>query len=59
MALSVDWSLEYQTISPLSRKLSQMSFLALLEQGEIYRCAQPILWDPVDGTALAQADIED
>ncbi|WP_243018029.1 MULTISPECIES: valine--tRNA ligase [Candidatus Cardinium] len=59
MALSVDWSLEYQTISPLSRKLSQLSFLALLEKGEVYRSAQPMLWDPVDGTALAQADIED
>ncbi|AXI23921.1 valine--tRNA ligase [Cardinium endosymbiont of Sogatella furcifera] len=59
MALSVDWSLEYQTISPLSRKLSQMSFLDLLKKGEVYRSAQPMLWDPVDGTALAQADIED
>lgn len=25
MALSVDWTLEYQTINPLSRKISQMS----------------------------------
>ncbi|KJV80147.1 valine--tRNA ligase [Rickettsia hoogstraalii str. RCCE3] len=59
IALSVDWSLEYQTISPLSQKISQMSFLDLVKKGEIYRNDQPILWDPVDGTALAQADIED
>ncbi|AFE52277.1 valyl-tRNA synthetase [Rickettsia prowazekii str. GvV257] len=59
IALSVDWSLEYQTISPLSRKISQMSFLDLLHKGEVYRANQPILWDTVDGTALAQADIED
>ncbi|ABV75318.1 valyl-tRNA synthetase [Rickettsia akari str. Hartford] len=59
IALSVDWSLEYQTISPLSRKISQMSFLDLVKKGKIYRNDQPILWDPVDGTALAQADIED
>ena len=59
MALSVDWSLAYQTINPCSRKLSQMSFLALLAKGDIYRNEQPILWDPVDETALAQADIED
>ncbi|QQV75534.1 Valine--tRNA ligase [Rickettsia tillamookensis] len=59
IALSVDWSLEYQTISPLSRKISQMSFLDLVKKGEIYRNDQPILWDSVDGTALAQADIED
>ncbi|KJW03354.1 valine--tRNA ligase [Rickettsia endosymbiont of Ixodes pacificus] len=59
IALSVDWSLEYQTISPLSRKISQMSFLDLVQKEEVYRANQPILWDPVDGTALAQADIED
>ncbi|MGI2257630.1 valine--tRNA ligase [Candidatus Cardinium hertigii] len=59
IALSVDWSLEYQTISPLSRKLAQLSFLALFEKGALYRRAQPMWWDPVDGTALAQADMED
>ncbi|HJD64750.1 MAG TPA: valine--tRNA ligase [Rickettsia endosymbiont of Diachasma alloeum] len=59
IALSVDWSLEYQTINPLSRKISQMSFLDLVQKGEVYRNNQPILWDPVDGTALAQADIKD
>lgn len=59
IALSVDWSLEYQTISPLSRKISQMSFLDLVNKDEVYRDKQPILWDPVDQTALAQADIED
>jgi valyl-tRNA synthetase len=59
IALSVDWSLEYQTISEQSRKISQMSFLDLIKKDQIYREAQPILWDPVDQTALAQADIED
>ncbi|MGP1945963.1 MAG: valine--tRNA ligase [Arsenophonus sp. ER-EMS1-MAG3] len=59
MALSVDWTLEYQTINQLSRKISQMSFLDLVDKGEIYRNNQPILWDTVDQTALAQADIED
>ena len=59
IALSVDWSVEYQTISPLSQKISQMSFLDLVQKEEVYRANQPILWDPVDGTALAQADIED
>jgi len=59
MGLSFDWSLEYQTISPRARKLSQMSFLALLAKGEIYRSQQPVLWDPIDETALAQADIEE
>jgi len=59
IALSVDWNLEYQTINPLSCKISQMSFLDLIEKGQIYRDSQPMLWDSVDQTALAQAEIED
>ncbi|MGV2432472.1 MAG UNVERIFIED_CONTAM: valine--tRNA ligase [Rickettsiaceae bacterium] len=59
IALSVDWSCEYQTISARSRTISQMSFLDLVEKGQVYRDNQPILWDPVDQTALAQADVED
>ncbi len=59
MALSVDWDLKYQSISQTSCKISQFSFLDLVNKGEIYRAEQPILWDPADQTALAQADIED
>lgn len=59
MGLSVDWDLKYQSISKTSCKISQMSFLDLAEKDEIYRKEQPVLWDPADQTALAQADIED
>ncbi len=59
IALSVDWDLQYQTISPRSISISQMSFLDLMNKNQIYRDDQPMLWDPVDQTALAQADIED
>ncbi len=59
IALSVDWNLKYQTISPLSRTISQMSFLDLVDKNEVYRDNQPVLWDVVDQTALSQADIED
>jgi valyl-tRNA synthetase len=59
MALSYDWDQEYHTISPEVQKISQMSFLDLFNKGYIYRKSQPILWDPVDCTALSQADIED
>jgi valyl-tRNA synthetase len=59
IALSVDWSLEYQTISKHSRTISQMSFLDLCDKDKAYRKLQPTLWDPIDQTALAQADIVD
>lgn len=59
IALSVDWDQEYQTISPHSQKISQMSFLDLFEKGKVVRQKSPVFWDPVDKTAIAQAEIED
>ncbi len=58
-ALSVDWRQEYHTISDQSRKLSQMSFIDLYNKGHIERRLEPMLWDVVDQTAIAQAEIED
>jgi valyl-tRNA synthetase len=59
IALSVDWNHQYQTISPHSQKISQMSFLDLYEKGHIVRKKSPVFWDPIDKTAIAQAEIED
>ena len=59
IALSVDWHQEYQTISDKSITLSQMSFLDLVDKERAYRKLQPTLWDPVDATALAQAEVVD
>lgn len=59
IALSVDWRQEYHTISPECRRISQMSFLDLLKKEQAYRKLQPMLWDPVDQTAIAQAEVED
>ncbi len=58
VALSVDWRQEYQTISDEVRKLSQASFIDLLQKGEAYRDFRPTYWDWVDQTAIAQAEIE-
>lgn len=59
IALSVDWDQEYQTISPHTRKISQLSFVHLWEHNHVDRHLEPTLWDPMDRTALAQADVED
>lgn len=59
IALSVDWRQEYQTVSSQSISLSQMSFLDLAEKERAYRKLQPTLWDPIDSTALAQAEVVD
>jgi valyl-tRNA synthetase len=58
-ALSVDWTQEYHTISEDSRRISQASFIDLYHKHEVYRQLQPMLWDPVDQTAIAQAEVED
>jgi len=57
-ALSVDWRREYQTVSNDVRKLSQASFIDLLQKNEAYRDFRPTYWDWVDQTAIAQAEIE-
>ncbi len=59
IALSVDWDQEYHTISDDSRRLSQLSFLDLVNKGHCYRAQRPFYWDPVDQTAIASAEIED
>ena len=59
VALSVDWAQEYHTISEHSRRISQASFLDLYNKGHAYRELKPFFWDPVDQTAIAQAEIVD
>jgi len=59
LALSVDWSREYQTISDESRAVSQMSFLDLYHKGLLVRRLEPVLWDPADRTAIAQAEVDE
>ena len=59
IALSVDWAQEYHTISDDSRRLSQLSFLDMVNKGHCYRALRPFYWDPVDQTAIAQAEIVD
>ncbi|MGL9725897.1 MAG: valine--tRNA ligase [Wolbachia sp.] len=59
IGISYDWNLEYHTISKEVVTLSQMSFIDLYNKGYAYRKTQPIFWDPIDKTAIAQAEIED
>lgn len=56
---SYDWSLQYSTIDRHSRRLSQLSFLDLVEKGLVYSSDSPCMWDSVFRTAVAQAEVED
>jgi valyl-tRNA synthetase len=59
LGLSVDWGMTYTTIGPLARRISQRSFLGLLERGGAYQTEAPTLWDVDFQTAVAQAELED
>jgi valyl-tRNA synthetase len=59
VALSVDWSNVYRTISESSRATAQRMFLHNLARGEAYAQEAPTLWDVTFRTAVAQAELED
>jgi valyl-tRNA synthetase len=59
LGFSVDWDMEYSTISAPVRKLTQANFLELYHQGLIYRKLAPALWCPQCLTSVAQAEVED
>ncbi|MCI5065078.1 valine--tRNA ligase [bacterium] len=59
LALSVDWALEYATIDEHCRRVSQASFLDLLEKGEAFHAKSPTMWDTDFQSAIAQAELED
>ena len=59
LALSVDWSLSYTTISDSTRRISQRAFLHNLARGQAYSSEAPSLWDVTFQTAVAQAELED
>ncbi len=59
LGLSVDWSMTYATIDRRAQRVSQTSFLRLLNRGIAYQLEAPTLWDVDFRTAVAQAELED
>lgn len=58
LGFSVDWELQYQTISELSQKISQKSFIELAKKKKAYRKESPVLWCTECRTSIAQAELE-
>ena len=59
LGVSIDWSLEYSTISPLAQAVSQRGFLEMLNKDQVYSQVAPTLWDIDFKTAVSQAELED
>ena len=59
LGLSVDWQMTYATIGRRAQRISQRSFLRLLQRQLAYQIEAPTLWDVDFRTAVAQAELED
>lgn len=59
LGLSVDWSQTYTTIGQHSQRISQLSFLRLYKDGQLYHGESPTLWDVDFQSAVSQAELED
>lgn len=58
LGFSVDWSLQYKTVSPAVQRISQRSFIKLVENGKAYMKESPVLWCTECQTSIAQAELE-
>ena len=59
VGLSADWNYCYSTISAQTRKISQESFLRLLQKEYVYRKNEPALYCTTCRTSVAQAELDD
>jgi valyl-tRNA synthetase len=59
LGLSIDWEMTYATIDRRAQRISQLSFLRLLQRELAYQLEAPTLWDIDFRTAVAQAELED
>ena len=58
LGVSTDWNISYKTISPSTIKISQSSFLDLVENNHCYHKESPALWCNECLTSIAQAELE-
>ncbi|WP_137863744.1 MULTISPECIES: isoleucine--tRNA ligase [unclassified Sphingomonas] len=53
-----DWPNPYLTMNFESEAIIAGELLKFAESGQLYRGAKPVMWSPVEKTALAEAEIE-
>ncbi len=59
LGLSIDWSRTYSTVGEHCTRISQLSFLDLVDKKQVYSIEAPTMWDVDFKSAVAQAEIED
>ncbi|MED5319669.1 MAG: class I tRNA ligase family protein, partial [Candidatus Thermoplasmatota archaeon] len=58
VGLSCDFDREYLTDAPDYRSVTQAIFIDLFEQGAVIEDLRPNIYDPVEGTTIADAEVE-
>ena len=58
VGLSCDYDREYLTDSPAYRAVTQSIFIELFKKGAIIEDLRPNIYDPVEGTTIAEAEVE-
>uniref|UniRef100_UPI00260C3618 isoleucine--tRNA ligase n=1 Tax=Novosphingobium sp. TaxID=1874826 RepID=UPI00260C3618 len=58
LGINGDWDHPYLTMDPEAEGTIVAELLKFAESGQLYRGAKPVMWSPVEKTALAEAEIE-
>jgi isoleucyl-tRNA synthetase len=58
LGINGDWDYPYLTMDPEAEGTIVGELLKFAESGQLYRGAKPVMWSPVEKTALAEAEIE-
>ena len=58
LGVNADWDNPYLTMDFQAEATIVTELLKFAESGQIYRGAKPVMWSPVEKTALAEAEVE-
>jgi isoleucyl-tRNA synthetase len=58
LGIGGDWDHPYLTMSSDAEATIVAELMKFAESGQLYRGAKPVMWSPVEKTALAEAEIE-
>ncbi|MFN3470317.1 MAG: class I tRNA ligase family protein, partial [Novosphingobium sp.] len=58
LGINGDWDNPYLTMDAQAEGTIVRELLKFAESGQLYRGAKPVMWSPVEKTALAEAEVE-
>ena len=58
LGINGDWDNPYMTMDFAAEAVIVTELMKFAESGQLYRGAKPVMWSPVEKTALAEAEVE-